>query len=514
MGADPRRVRYHQRQCGLSGLEYPRSVFHASKPSASHRDTARSTLPRVFVIGSSLRLRDPVDRQIVSSSTQRLAQAVDGAHKGAVSLDSAAETPAPRPAGLTLLPVFVIVLVDVLGLTIVFPLLPLYAESFGASAFVASLLVPAYAVCQMLSGPVLGSLSDRVGRRRILILSQSGTLVGFLMIASAPALWVVFVGRVLDGLTAGNLTVAQAYIADRTTPQNRARSFALIGIAFGVGFMVGPALGGYLSHYGLSVPLFLAAGLSASSILCTSLLLPEERSQTAARGAEHGASDARTAAPPAGRRLSVLDFGQYAQYFRRPVVGGILLEFFLYWFAFAMFTSGFALFAERRYAVAGHAFTPKEIGWMYALAGLVGVIVQGGLLGRLVGRFGEKRLIQVGLVALGLGYSMLAGVEPWLSLSASVVVAAFGNALLRPNMTSLLTQVIDRSEQGVVLGLTQSLASLATISAAPLSGWLIDTAHLHVWSYVAGGMCGLSLIASRWGTGSTNLRHAPLATTP
>lgn len=430
-----------------------------------------------------------------------------------MSRNSTAETPDRRATGLTLLPVFLIVLVDVLGLTIVFPLLPLYAESFGASAFLASLLVPAYSVCQMFAGPVLGSLSDRVGRRRVLILSQSGTLLGFLMIASAPALWVVFVGRVLDGLTAGNLTVAQAYIADRTTPENRARSFALIGIAFGVGFMVGPALGGYLSHYGLSVPLFLAAGLSASSILCTWFLLPHERSEPPLAKPQPVVAASDAPAPPAGRRLSVFEFGQYAQYFRRPIVGGILLEFFFYWFAFSMFTSGFALFAERRYAVAGHAFTPKEIGWVYALSGLVGVMVQGGLLGRLVRRFGERRLIQVGLVALGTGYSLLAGVEPWLSLSAAVVVASFGNALLRPNMTSLLTQVIERREQGVVLGLTQSLASLATISAAPLSGWLIDTAHLHTWGYVAGSMCGLALIASRWGSGATDARHSPVAAT-
>jgi MFS family permease len=412
---------------------------------------------------------------------------------------------AEPPARFVLLPIFLIVLVDVLGLTIVLPLLPLYAESFGASAFVAALLVPAYAGCQMISGPILGALSDRVGRRRVLLLSQSGTLLGFLMIASAPALWLVFAGRILDGLTAGNLTVAQAYIADRTAPENRARSFALIGIAFGLGFMVGPALGGNLSHYGMSVPLYAAAGLSLLSILCTATLLPRET-----RAPAPHASDAPASAPPAGRRLSLLDFGQYAEYFRRPVVNGLLLEFFFYWFAFSMFMSGFALFAERRYAIGGNHFTAKEIGWVFALAGLVGVLVQGGLLGRLVKHFGEKRLIQVGLLALGIGYSTLASVEPWLSLSSAVVVAAFGNSLLRPNMTSLLTQIVDKKEQGLVLGLTQSLASLANIAAAPLSGWLIGRAHLQAWSFVAGSVCGLSLVASRWGSAATKVSHAPV----
>ncbi len=417
------------------------------------------------------------------------------------------EQPSP-PAHLPLLPIFLIVLVGVLGLTIVLPLLPLYAESFGASAFVASLLVPTYAACQMLSGPVLGNLSDRIGRRRVLLLSQAGTLVGFLMIAGAPALWVVFAGRVLDGLTAGNLTVAQAYIADNTTPGNRARSFALIGIAFGLGFMVGPALGGYLSHYGMGVPLYLAAGLSALSIVCTWTLLPEQRAHPRSTRNESGAP----VAAPAGKRLSVVEFGQYLEYFRRPVLNGLLLEFFLYLFAFSMFMSGFALFAERRYSLDGHAFTPREIGWVFALAGLVGVLVQGGLLGRLVKRFGERRLIQVGLVCLGIGYAALVDVDPWIPLSVATAISAFGNSLLRPNMTSVITQVIERHEQGTVLGLTQSLASLANITAAPLSGWLIEGAHLHAWSYLAGGVCGLSLLATRWGSGAFRGECGPAPT--
>ncbi len=417
---------------------------------------------------------------------------------GAVPSSTPADPP-ETPRHLPLLPIFLIVLVDVLGLTIVFPLLPLYAESFGATALVAALLVPAYAACQLLAGPLLGSWSDRVGRRRVLLISQAGTLLGFLMIASAQSLWVLFVGRILDGLTAGNLTVAQAYIADNTAPKDRAKSFALIGIAFGLGFMVGPALGGYLSHWGMGVPLYLAAGLSALSILCTWRLLPKEAAPPAALR-KPGASVPAEPLLPAGRRLSVLDVRQYAKYFRRPVLNGLLLEFFLYLFSFSMFMSGFALFAERRYSYEGEPFTAPDIGWVFALAGLVGVIVQGGLLGRLVRRFGEVRLITVGLIALGVGYSLLAHVEPWAPLAAATVVSAFGNALLRPNLTSLVTQIVERHEQGIVLGLTQSLASLAQISAAPFSGWLIGAGHLDAWSWVAGGVCVLCLLAGRWGS--------------
>ncbi|HKO94745.1 MAG TPA: MFS transporter, partial [Polyangiaceae bacterium] len=296
------------------------------------------------------------------------------------------------------MPIFLIVLVDVLGLSIVLPLLAVYAETFGASAQVAALLIPVYAACQALAGPVLGALSDRVGRRRILLLSQAGTLIGFLCIAGAHALWMIFLGRVLDGLTAGNLGVAQAYIADNTEPKNRARSLALIGIAFGVGFLIGPAITAALAGHGMSTPLYVAAGLSFTSIICTATLLPPDDPALRARAAAPDLSGM-----PGGKRLGLLSWNRYPAFFRRPVLGGVLTEFFLYQLAFYMFISGFALFAERRFTWHGHPFTPSEIGWLYAFSGFLGIIIQGGMLGRLVRVFKERRLISAGLVSLGIG---------------------------------------------------------------------------------------------------------------
>src|SRR5580693_4355995 len=163
-----------------------------------------------------------------------------------------------------LLPIFLIVLVDVLGMTIILPLLPFYAEHFGASALQVGLLVSTYALCQLVAGPVLGQWSDRMGRRKpLLIVSQLGTFAGFLILASAHSLWVVFLSRVIDGLTAGNLSLAQAYIADVTEPEHRAKSFGIIGIAFGIGFLIGPATSGFLSQYGYTYPILAAAALSA-----------------------------------------------------------------------------------------------------------------------------------------------------------------------------------------------------------------------------------------------------------
>src|SRR5690349_2639643 len=173
-----------------------------------------------------------------------------------------------------LLSIFLIVLVDILGLTIILPLLPFYAESLGATPRIVGLIVSVYALCQLIAGPPLGHLSDRVGRRPVLLVSQMGTCAGFLILANAHVLWVVFLARIIDGLTAGNLTVAQAYISDVTEPENRAKSFGIIGIAFGLGFLVGPALSGYLAQFSNTYPILLAAGLSFTSIMCTYFLLP------------------------------------------------------------------------------------------------------------------------------------------------------------------------------------------------------------------------------------------------
>src|ERR1051325_5174498 len=172
-----------------------------------------------------------------------------------------------------LLSIFLIVLVDVMGLTIILPLLPFYAESLGASASVVGMLVSTYALCQLIAGPPLGQLSDHVGRRSVLLVSQIGTFIGFLMLAFARTLWLVFLARIIDGLTAGNLTVAQAYISDVTDPDNRTKSFGIIGIAFGLGFLVGPGVSGFLAQFDNTYPIFAAAGLSFTSIVCTYFLL-------------------------------------------------------------------------------------------------------------------------------------------------------------------------------------------------------------------------------------------------
>src|SRR2546422_8928036 len=226
--------------------------------------------------------------------------------------------------------IFLIVLVDILGLTIILPLLPFYAESLGASPSTVGLLFSAYAICQLLAGPPLGQLSDRVGRRPVLLISQIGTCIGFLILGFARVLWLVFLARIIDVLTAGTLTVAQAYISDVTEPQHRAKAFGIIGVAFGLGFLVGPAVSGFLAQFGNQYPIFAAAGLSFTSIMATYFLLPA----TAAHPAPHGHEE--------GSRWKA-----YVDVFKDVHLGPMLWQFFAFTFAFSMFISGFALFAER-----------------------------------------------------------------------------------------------------------------------------------------------------------------------
>ena len=378
-----------------------------------------------------------------------------------------------------LLPIFLIVAVDVLGMTIILPLLPFYAERYGATPFVVGLLVMTYSLCQLIAGPILGQLSDRFGRRPLLLLSQAGTFVGFLVLGFARTLPWIFFSRFLDGITAGNLSLAQAYISDVTTPENRARSFGLIGIAFGIGFLFGPAISGFLSQYNYAYPAWAAATLSFTSILCTYFLLPQAKPHA---GAEAG---------PGGKRLGLLDWGAYLQYFERPALRRILISFFLFALLFGLFLSGFALFAERRFTMHGHPFGPKEVGYLFAYSGLLGVIIQGGLLGRLVKRFGERRLALVGFACACVGLAGLSVARPLGVLMLVFTATAFGTSVLRPCLTALVTHHSERHEQGVILGLTQSLYSTAMIVSSPISGWLIGMGQLGVWALIGAALAAL-----------------------
>ncbi len=395
-------------------------------------------------------------------------------------------TPAKRFAS-PLLPIFLIVAVDILGFTIILPLLPFYSERLGASPTVVGELVSTYAICQLIAGPILGQISDRRGRRPILLVSQAGTLAGFIILAFSTHIWLLFLARAIDGATAGNLTIAQAYISDVTKPEQRAKSFAVIGMAFGFGFLVGPAISGFLAHYGYQAPIFAAAGLSFTTILCTFFLLPR-------REAIHEHNEAAAGDPgPGGKRLSLISWGEYRKYFRDKELARLLMQWLLFSFSFSTFISGFALFAERRYVWNGHPVGVREVGYIFAYSGFLGIIMQGGVVGRMVKWLGERKVVRIGFITamagyIAVGFTRTVGQLLWVNAVSSV-----GGAGLRPALTSLVTQKAGKREQGVIIGLTQSLMSIAQITAPIISGLLIDHMYLTTWAVWAGVLAGLAL---------------------
>jgi MFS transporter, DHA1 family, tetracycline resistance protein len=371
--------------------------------------------------------------------------------------------------GKQLIPIFLVVVVDVLGLSIILPLLPFYAEKLGASPLVVGLLISSYAACQLIAGPILGRLSDRYGRRPLLLISQLGTFLSFILLANAATLPLVFFARILDGFTAGNLSLAQAYIADVTKPEERTHSFALIGIAFGLGFLVGPAISGFLAQFNYVYPIYAAAALSAASIAATWLFLPNAKPSVTGQQA----------------RMNLLDVSAFVAYFRQPILGKRLLQFVFFTFSFSTFFSGFALFAERRFTYNGQPFGPKEVGYIYAFVGVLGIIEQGFFIRPMVKRYGDAPLVGYGFLSGLIGFVWLGFVFDLPGLLAAAAIASLGSGALRPALTSLITQSTEPSEQGSVLGLTQSLQSLSQIAAPFFAGLLIEHGHLLGWAILA-----------------------------
>lgn len=366
-----------------------------------------------------------------------------------------------------LLPLFLTVFVDVLGLTLVIPLLPYYAEHFGASPTVVGLLTASYSACQLVSGPVLGAISDRVGRKRTLLLSQCGTLLGFAVLGGAQSLWMLFLGRIIDGCTAGNLTIAQAYISDVTRPENRTRAFGLIGIAFGLGFLLGPAASGFLAHrYGFSAPAIAAACLSALSILFTATLLPDIQK-------------------PADAPRRTLSFGGFVAV---PLVRLRLLQFFSFILCFSTLIGGVPLFLERRFH-----YNVEQTGYVFAFSGLIGALAQGGL-GRLARALGEEKLALLGFLAAAVSHAALGWVASLPALLAVITLSSLGTSVVRPALTTLITRSVAPDQQGAALGMNQSLACVAQMTGPVLAGALIQREQLALFGIASASFAAVGAL--------------------
>jgi DHA1 family tetracycline resistance protein-like MFS transporter len=364
-----------------------------------------------------------------------------------------------------LIVIFTTVFIDLIGFGIVIPVLPFYAEGsvFNATPRTVGLLFASYSVMQLIFSPILGGLSDKYGRRPVLFLSIIGTGIGFLVLGLATTIWMLFAGRILDGITGGNISTAQAYIADITTSENRAKGMGLIGAAFGLGFIFGPAIGGILSRWGIQVPFFFAAALCFANAILLYFRLPE--TITPDHPAKHAAGG--------GRGLQ-----QLIKSLKQPRLAFVLVIYFLFIVAFSIMTTSFSLYTMFRFG-----YDAQHTGYLFAYVGLIAVVIQGGLIGRLVKRFGELPLVIVGALCFAISLFAVPFVGPAAGGLAGLLIGggvfSAGNSLATPALTSLASKSVGPAEQGTVLGVTQSVASLARAVGPFLAAMLISSSVAH-----------------------------------
>jgi DHA1 family tetracycline resistance protein-like MFS transporter len=374
-----------------------------------------------------------------------------------------------------LVTILLIVFVQMVGSGMILPLLPLYAQDeFGMSPTAISLLVSSFFAAQFIAGPILGKWSDRIGRVPVLIVSQIGTVIAFLAFGLAGAVWVLFAARIFDGITGGNLVVAQAYITDITPASKRAQALGLIGAMFGLGFIVGPVVGGLLVGVGgLRLPYFVAAGAAAIVVLLTVFTLDESH--------EH---ESREELKANRTRLSFK-----AVLGNRPLVYVLSIAFMVQ-FSLGLLMATFALFGQ---AVLFETNVELGVGILLAVLGLSQIVTQVGLLPRFLSYFGEARLVTVGIVirAAGLGiYAVM--VDPWQAALGGIFFAA-GGGLTMPAVQSLATRTTSESARGEVLGLVSSSQSLSIIISTAIGGVLFAMGP-YVPNIVSFGVAAVSLV--------------------
>jgi DHA1 family tetracycline resistance protein-like MFS transporter len=368
-----------------------------------------------------------------------------------------------------LIPILGITLVDVLGFTMLIPILPYYAEHYGASPLAIGSIYSTVALCALFSSPLWGRLSDRIGRKGVLLAAQVASAAGFLLLGIGGALWVIYVARAIEGLGGGGLGVTQAYVSDVTTPQERARAFGLVGATFGIGFLIGPALSGTLVRFGFAVPLFLGAALAIATVLLTLFLLPESHTPVAAP----------------------VNFGTIVAALRAPDLGTLLLAQFAFSFAFYSWISIFALFVERVLA-----FGPSQSSFLFVISAIIGIVVQALLIGKLVDRFGEGRVAIAGSLCATGGYLAVPYISSTATLLPVLMLWALSGALIRPSFTALISRAAPAPLRGALFGVNDSLGNVAFL-VAPLVATTVLTRDVHAVGIVP-AFGALAALAIGW----------------
>lgn len=369
--------------------------------------------------------------------------------------------------------IFLIVFIGLLGFGIVIPTLPFIAERFGANATTIGILGGTYSFFQFIASPILGRLSDKYGRKPLLSISLFGTFIGYLIIAFTNNLWMIFLSRIIDGITGGNISVAQAYIGDITKGKERTKAMGLIGAAFGLGFVFGPLLGGLLSsYYGFKVPYLFAGFLALLSSGLTMLILPESEKRETQK-----------------KVVSLFNLKVWKEVFNPIVVFQLLIVFFIIVLSFSLMQGIMPLYTQKVFS-----WQAKENGWFFAYVGVVSVFVQGFLIRKLVDKISEENLIKSGIFLLTGGFIFLSFFHFSWSIYLAGFLFAFGNGLLITSIQSKISLVSNQTEQGMVMGVTSSIGSLARTFGPVVGGFLFSAFSFETPFIVAACLVGATFL--------------------
>lgn len=339
---------------------------------------------------------------------------------------------------------FLSLVVVLIGFGIIIPLLPFYGKQFNASNLEIGLLYATFSFAQILGAPIWGQLADRYGRKPMFFISLLGTMAGYLLLANASSLWMVFLSRFIDGFAGGNVTIARAYVADILPPKERSKGYGLIGAAFGIGFILGPAVASFTVQYGYDMPAYTASALTFLTLILITMFLPE---------------------PSVKAHVEFLQpFSLILHYLKQKPIGELLLFNFLTQFVFSIFQTTFPLYLNYRFD-----FSESQVGWVLVYVGLLGAIVQGGIV-RIIGpRFSTATILKVGFTVGTVSIFLLAFIWEPIALYVILAFLALGTGLITPFLFSLISEKVPIQEQGRLNGVASSLESVARI-LGPICG--------------------------------------------
>ena len=370
--------------------------------------------------------------------------------------------------------IFIILVTEILGFSLILPFLPFYAQELGATPLQIGLILATFSLFQFISAPIMGKLSDSYGRIPLLIFSQLSTLLSFIILGFAGSLWMIYFSRIVDGLLGSNFTIAQAYLSDISSKKDRSKAFGISGAAFGFAFLIGPAVGGYLAQFNYSLPSFIAAGLSLLTIFMTFFFLPET---------------IKNKKPKKIKITKLFDIEPFIKYFSQQKVSLKLWQVSSFFTSHVIWVSVFALYADKQLNIG-----TKEVGFILAYAGLMSIILRGVLLGKIIDFFGEKKLKFAGYLSVIIGLLLAVFIKNFWLFFAVMTLFSFGFGILRPLLLGSISREISENEQGSIIGLTSSLGSLTQIFGPLIGGLLINYFFPGSVAIVAGAVMIIGLI--------------------